>query len=110
MLKIKDAYVKGNTSLFHEIVKLMNDDCDPKVSLWVHVNDMKYHMYRVDNSLTVQEYCGNITDILGEYTFSNVNTIDEIRTVVDCVTYAREHLPIHTISMIKKGEEHVYNM
>ena len=108
MLEIKEAYVNGNTALFHEIVKLMNDDCDPNVSFWIHMGEMKYHMYRVANSLTVREYCGDITDILGEYTYDAVNSIEEIRQVVDYMTNAPEYLPINTISVIKKGDEIVY--
>jgi hypothetical protein len=109
MLEIKEAYVNGNTALFHEIIKIMNDDCDPKVSFWIHMGEMKYHMYRVDHSLTIQEYCGDITDILNEYTYDAVKSIEEIREVIDYMTNVREYLPINTISVIKKGDELVYS-
>ena len=101
MMEIKEAYVNGNTALFHEIVKLMKDDCDPKVSLLIHMSESKYHMYRVDNSVKIKSYFGDF--LYSEvYTFDAVNSIEEIRAVVDYITNAREHLPIHTISMIKR--------
>jgi hypothetical protein len=110
MLVIKDAYVKGNTALFHEISKIMNDDCDPNVSLWIHMRgDMKYHIHRDDHSLTIKEYCGDITDILNEYTYDAVKSTEEIREVIDDITNVREYLPINTISVIKKGNEIVYS-
>jgi hypothetical protein len=105
ILKLKKEYISGNTALFQEIVKLINDDRYSKVSLWVRdVNDKKYNVYRVDNSLIVKEYCGDIkTRALSEYTVDYCST-EEIRQVIDYITNAREYIPVNTITMIERKE------
>lgn len=93
--EIKDAYINGNTAVFREIVKLIKGDREI-TKVFCERHDIQYEIQLANNCIVVYN-CETEETV----EFDNINSVENIRSVINFITEVDEYLPINTITLIE---------